>query len=169
LCLIGEAFVIKHLIFICSFYVDTFKNSKCYFKVRFGLAGQIELALLLHGRFQFYDVTAPNLHARNLSVTHPFLLAASFGALKSCDILIKNDVSVIFATEPECLMNVVHCLVGVVVYDPVLEPVMVQTYKHLCSMLPVGEVKRLLEMENSCGYRPLEFAVQQVSSPMLTR
>jgi len=77
--------------------------------------------------------------------------------------MIKYDVSVMFAVEQEYQMNVVHCLVRVVVYDPGLELVMVETYLHICGLLPIGGARRLLEMENSAELRPLEFAMQQVN------
>jgi len=95
-------------------------------------------------------------------MTHPFLLAAAFGSIKCCNLMINTDVNVAFSVEPGCLMNVVHCLVCVVVYDPQLEAVMVDTYRRLCSMLPTGVARRLLDMQNSDGFRPVEFAAQQV-------
>jgi len=146
------------------FQCNCFRNcaSGFYYQVRLSKASCAERQLLLHGRFQFYDVTAHDLPAKSYRATNPFVLAAAFGSIKCCDVMIHSDVSAALSVEPGSLMNVMHCLACVVVFDPELEPLMVETYQHLCSILPTGVLRRLLRMENSDSIRPLEFAIQQV-------
>ena len=126
---------------------------------------QLELSLL-----KFYDIASlatTRPHLRQCSITRPFILAATYGSLAVYDVMIQHGVDAC-AVEPEDLLNVVHCLVGVAVYEPRLEATLIDSYKHLCSTLPKTALRKLLEMENREGYRPFEFSIQQVINEIIT-
>lgn len=124
------------------------------------LAEEGEKNRLLNGRLQFFDIAAiKNVNAQNCSFTYPLILAASFGSLKTFDVLIDHGVDIFALEDDEC--NLFHSLICVAFYEPNQEDDVIMTYKHVCQSLKAKDLKRLLEMQNSGGFRPLEFAVQQ--------
>ena len=111
--------------------------------------------------FQFFDVrSVPNSQARQYSLSLPLSLAACYGSVRCCSVLVRQGANPLL-TEPPGRLNLFHCLVAVAYYEPEQEGRLCGTYEALCGMLPAGIVRGLLEGENAEGFRPLEFAVQQ--------
>src|SRR6218665_2967022 len=115
-----------------------------------------ERNILLHEPLITSDVNFANITTHKIKFTRPFILAAVYGSLKVCDVMIRNDVSVYLLESDSC--NLIHCLICVAFYQPHNEEAVVNTYHNLCRMLSKDVIKNLLHMEESNGLRPLEFA-----------
>src|SRR6218665_1884129 len=115
---------------------------------------------LMNSEFVFPDFkTGKNVSIRKTKFRRPFNLAAVHGSLKVCDVMMHNDVDVCLAEIGS--YNVIHCLVCVAFYQPYSEEAVVNTYHSLCRMLSRDILRKLLQMEEANGLRPLEFASQQ--------
>jgi len=121
---------------------------------------------LLNGSFQFPEISAvKRLPTKRPTLTHPFTLAAMYGSMRTCDVMVKNDVD-IFLQEKEGF-NVFHCLVCIAFYQPHNEESIAQSYIRLCSIIRKENVETLLRMEDTTGLRPLEFAAHQGTLKMM--
>lgn len=115
---------------------------------------------LMNSKLIFSDLRRfPSIPTHKVQFKRPFTLALVYGSLKVCDVMIQNDVDV-------CLVevgsyNVIHCLVCIAFYQPYSEEAVVKTYRSLCRMLSKDILRKLLQMEEAYGLRPLEFAAQQ--------
>src|SRR6218665_1165795 len=113
---------------------------------------------LMNGSFQFPNIPeVKRLTTKRPIFTHPFTLAALYGSMGVCDVMVKNDVDVFLREKEE--FNVFHCLVFIAFYQPDNEESIAQSYTRLCSIIQEENVKTLLRMEDTTGLRPLEFAV----------
>src|SRR6218665_2890515 len=115
-----------------------------------------EKNILLHEPLIISDVNFAKIPTHKIKFTRPFTLAAVYGYLKVCDVMIRNDVNV-YLLESDS-RNLIHCLICVAFYQPHNEEAVVNTYHSLCRMLSKDVINNLLHMEESNGLRPLEFA-----------
>src|SRR6218665_3788475 len=111
---------------------------------------------LLHEPLISSEVNFANITTHKIKFTRPFTLAAVYGSLKVCDVMIRNDVNAYLQESESC--NIIHCLICVAFYQIYNEEAVVDTYHSLCRMLSKDVIKNLLHMEESNGLRPLEFA-----------
>src|SRR6218665_411115 len=125
-----------------------------------------ERNILLHEPLITSDVNFANITTHKIKFTRPFILAAVYGSLKVCDVMIRNDVSV-YLLESDS-RNLIHCLICVAFYQPHNEEAVVNTYHSLCRMLSKDVINNLLHMEESNGLRPLEFAAHLGTLQMMS-
>src|SRR6218665_848005 len=121
---------------------------------------------LMNGSFQFPNIPeVKRLTTKRPIFTHPFTLAALYGSMGVCDVMVKNEVDVFLREKEE--FNVFHCLVCIAFCQPDNEEAIAQSYTRLCSIIHEENVKTLLRMEDTTGLRPLEFAIHQGTLKMM--
>src|SRR6218665_165476 len=125
-----------------------------------------ERNILLHEPLISSEVNLANITTHKIKFTRPFTLAAVYGSLKVCDVMIRNDVNVYLLESESC--NIIHCLICVAFYQPDNEEAVVDTYHRLCRMLSKAVIQNLLHMEESNGLRPLEFSAHLGTLQMMS-
>ena len=118
----------------------------------------VEKDRFLNGTFQLREDIPTSTAGIQKRFTRPFILAAVFGSLRVCGVMIQNGVDV-YSQEAN-KNNVLHCLVWAALLNRKQEGDIVSTFKKLCKILPQTDILNLLKGEQENGLRPLELAVQ---------
>src|SRR6218665_61977 len=150
-----------------QFWLDAIRNDNSHEICRVLETSNIHTkSKLLNGSFQFPEIPeVKRLAAKRPIFTHPFTLAAMYGSMGVCGVMLKYGVDV-FLMEKEDF-NVFHCLVCIAFCQPDNEESIAQRYTKLCSIIQEENVKTLLRMEDSTGLRPLEFAINEGTLKMM--
>ena len=144
-----------------KFWFEAIKNDddaavKCVLK---SPISDVEKDKFLNGKFQLCEDVSISTAGMQERFTRPFILAAVFGSLRVCDVMIQNGVDVFSKEAKKC--NVFHCLVRAALFNRKQEAYIVSTFQKLCRILPNTVLFDLLKEEQENGLRPLEFAAQQ--------
>ena len=119
-----------------------------------------ELNVLLNSPFDFEDDYCVGVFGEHkYRVSLPFHLAVSAGSKCAAEVLIHFGVNT--QTKDNTNHNVLHSLVTMATYYPVLEAKICTMFQWLLSEIGKEHMFELLEGENEDGLRPLEYAAQQ--------
>ena len=128
--------------------------------------GGAERTRYLNGRFEFNSATPNGNGQKPHRFARPFNLAAIFGSLGVCDVMIQNGVDV--HSDEEKKYNVFHCLICVACWNPDQEEEVVKTYQRLSQLLPARDLLDLMKEEQEDGLRPMEFAAQHKTFKLMS-
>ena len=128
--------------------------------------GGAERTRYLNGRFEFNAATPNGDRKVPHRFARPFNLAAIFGSLGVCDVMIQNGVDVHSRRGEE--IQRVSLLVCVACWNPDQEEEVVKTYQGLCQLLPACDLLDLMRGEQEDGLRPMEFAAQHKTFKLMS-